>query len=80
MIEAKVLSVQQIPKGSKALLDDASGRTIAMVVWDTVREKMQDQSAFAAGRIVRVIGKVGEYKGELQITPEEGWDLTAKGG
>jgi DNA/RNA endonuclease YhcR with UshA esterase domain len=75
VLEGALVSVQPIPKGTRAVLDDGSGATVPVVVWDSVKQKMKDPAVLAERRRIRVAGKVGEYKGELQVVPEEGWDV-----
>jgi DNA/RNA endonuclease YhcR with UshA esterase domain len=69
-------SLRSIKNGSKAVLDDGSGKRITVVVWDRVKKKMKNPDDLKVGTRVRVVGKVSQYKEELQVVPEEGWDVT----
>jgi DNA/RNA endonuclease YhcR with UshA esterase domain len=70
--------LETLPKGTRATLDDGSEKRITVVVWDTVKKRMKDPAVLAAGHRVQVIGKVGIYRDELQVVPEEGWDVISK--
>jgi len=76
VLEGKIVSVQAIPEGAKAFLDDGSGTVAAVVISDSVKRKLKDPGVVAPGKKVRVAGKVGEVEGELRVVPEEGWDVT----
>ncbi|MHC4780067.1 MAG: OB-fold nucleic acid binding domain-containing protein, partial [Planctomycetota bacterium] len=71
-------SITEIPKGTKAYLEDGTKGKVVIVVWDTVRKKFRDPGLLSNGKRVQVVGKVLLFKGELQVVPEEGWDVVEK--
>ena len=43
-----------------------------------MKKKLRDPSVLSEGKRIQVVGKVSLFKGELQVVPEEGWDLIEK--
>lgn len=68
VIMGKVTGLSNIGKGTKMELTDPTG-TIDVVLWDSVREAAAPGLAPAAGKLLKVRGHVGEYRGRLQVVP-----------
>ena len=73
-IEAAIVAVEPFSAGIKALLDDGSAR-ITLLLWQNVYDVVPDRERLIAGAVVRVAGKVQEYRGELEIVPGMGADV-----
>lgn len=78
ILEGVVKAVEAIPKGTKLVLDDGSGKAAAVVVWDGVKKKLQDPGILAVGRRLQVVGQVTLFRGDPQVVPQDGWDVTAR--
>lgn len=76
-VEGQVVEASEFSKGFKYLLDDGSGR-IVLLLWRNVYDAVANKEGLAIGATVRVIGKVEEYKGTLEIVPASGADVTIK--
>ncbi len=76
-VEGQVVEMSEFSKGFKCLLDDGSGR-IVLLLWRNVYDAIGDREKLVVGATVRVIGKVDEYKGTLEIVPARGEDVVVK--
>ncbi|GEM_PF-1310164 len=63
--------------GTRIVLDDGSGKTAEVVVWDAVKQGMEEPGDLAVGRTLQVVGKVQLYHKKIQVVPENGWDVLA---
>jgi DNA/RNA endonuclease YhcR with UshA esterase domain len=78
ILVGKVASLRDIDKGTLLRLDDGSGKPATIVVWDGVKKQLRDPAVLAEGKRIQVVGKVSLFQDELQVVPEEGWDLIEK--
>ncbi len=60
---------QTFSKGIKFPLDDGTG-TIILLLWQNVYDAIPDADLLVAGAQVEVVGRIDEYRGDLEIIPE----------
>jgi DNA/RNA endonuclease YhcR with UshA esterase domain len=68
-LSGSVTEVAPFSAGVKYKLDDGSGQ-ITLLLWQSVYEQLADPGALAVGALLRVVGEVAEYRGEMEIVPE----------
>lgn len=73
-VEGTIATVTPFSQGIKYVLDDGSGH-ITLLLWQNVLDTVKEREGLAPGSVVRVTGKVDEYRGELEIVPGTGADL-----
>ena len=56
-------------QGVKFPLKDTTG-TIILLLWQNVHDAIPDASLLVAGARVEVVGRIDEYRGDLEIIPE----------
>ncbi|MFQ6100013.1 MAG: hypothetical protein ACE5OS_02105 [Anaerolineae bacterium] len=62
--------------GVKFTLDDTTG-TIVLLLWQNVYDSVPNTDQLAAGTQVTVVGRIDEYRGELEIIPQaDGVEVT----
>ena len=74
-IEGEVVSVEPFSKGIKFQIDDGSGR-ITLLLWQNVYEAVPKGQDLAVGATIRAAGTVNEYRGELELVPGLGVDVS----
>jgi DNA/RNA endonuclease YhcR with UshA esterase domain len=69
-VEGEIVEVRPFSEGINCLLDDGSGK-LTLLLWQSVLDTMAvvDRERLVLGAIVQASGKVGEYRGELEIVP-----------
>lgn len=77
VLTGEIAALKTISKGTKVILDDGSGKTVVVLLWDSIRRKLRDAAIVAVGRKVRVVGEVGTYQGEVQVEPQTELDFVA---
>jgi DNA/RNA endonuclease YhcR with UshA esterase domain len=60
---------QPFSQGIKFPLDDATG-TIILLLWQEVYDAIPDADRLVVGARVEVVGRIDEYRGDLEIIPE----------
>ncbi|HEY68766.1 MAG TPA: hypothetical protein G4N97_10920 [Thermoflexia bacterium] len=60
---------QTFSKGIKFPLDNGTG-TIILLLWQNVYDAIPDADLLVAGAQVEVVGRIDEYRGDLEIIPE----------
>jgi DNA/RNA endonuclease YhcR with UshA esterase domain len=70
----QVVRTASFSTGFKFTLDDGTGQ-IVLLLWQDVYDDVADIAGLNVGATVLVVGKVGQYNGELQITPLEASDV-----
>lgn len=73
-VEGNVKWVKQIKGGVLVQLDDGT-EIITFPIWDRILEKVPDADELQKGAKIAFTGKVGEYKGKLQVVPTYGPDV-----
>ncbi len=61
--------VETFSSGVKFTLDDGTG-TIILLLWQNVYDALPDAGRLVAGARVEVVGRIEEYRGDLEIIPE----------
>jgi len=74
-IDGYITSVFQLSSGMKYTVDDGSGKII-LIIWNNVYQAVPDKDRLVKGARVRVTGKVEVYKGDLEVIPQAGADVT----
>jgi DNA/RNA endonuclease YhcR with UshA esterase domain len=71
---AGVAEVGYFSKGIRYTLTDGTGN-ITLLVWQDVLEGMAARFDLFPGSQVRVVGRIDQYQGELEIVPRQGGDV-----
>ena len=75
LLEAAVTEIEPFSAGLKAVLDDGSG-SVVLLLWQDLYESLDQRASLVEGSLVRVQGKVNEYRGRLEIVPEVPSDVS----
>ncbi len=70
-VEGEVKWVKQIKGGVLVQMDDGT-EIMTFPIWDRIYETVPNADALCAGATISFVGKVGEYKGALQVVPTYG--------
>ncbi len=76
-VEGQIVEVRPFSQGMKYTLDDGSGK-ITLLLWQNIYDAVPDKDRLAVGVQVRVTGKVDEYRGEMEVIPEQGSNVLIK--
>lgn len=76
-LHGQVTKAANFAGGFKLTLDDGSGQ-IALVLWNEVYDAVANVAALNIGAQALVTGQIGEYEGELQVTPAVASDVTVE--
>jgi DNA/RNA endonuclease YhcR with UshA esterase domain len=69
MIEGQVIRVEGLRSAVKVFVSDGTGE-IVVFLWRTVLDRIPNNTALGTpGKVVRLVGLVEVYKGNLQVTP-----------
>lgn len=71
VVEGNVKSVKQIKGGVLVSIDDGT-EVMSFPIWDRVLESVPHRDELQAGAKIKFTGKVGEYKGAMQVVPTYG--------
>ena len=69
-LRGQVTGTASFSGGFKFTLDDGTGQ-IVLLLWGDVYDAVANVAGLNTGATVLVTGEIGEYEGELQITPAE---------
>jgi DNA/RNA endonuclease YhcR with UshA esterase domain len=69
-LRGQVTGTASLSGGFKFTLDDGTGQ-IVLLLWGDVYDAVANVAGLNTGATVLVTGEIGEYEGELQITPAE---------
>jgi DNA/RNA endonuclease YhcR with UshA esterase domain len=75
IVRGRVAETASFAGGFKFALQDGTGQ-IVLVLWSDTYDTLADAAELNVGAMVRVSGQIGEYEGELQITPPKASDVT----
>ena len=78
-VDGNILSTKQIKGGVLIQFDDGTD-IVTFPIWDRVLETVPNAEAMQKGASLSFTGKVGEYKGKLQIIPTYGPTVIVKPG
>jgi len=79
VVRGAVTKVSPFSSGVKYTLDDGTGAVIVLL-WQNVYEAIPDTGQLVTGSRVEVVGQIDEYRGELEIIPDEdGITITGAG-
>lgn len=76
-LRGQVADTASFSGGFKFTLDDGTGK-IVLVLWGDVYDAVAEVAGLNIGATVRVTGEIGEYEGELQITPAGANEVTVE--
>jgi DNA/RNA endonuclease YhcR with UshA esterase domain len=68
VVEGTVTQVDPFSSGVKLRLDDGSG-SVTLLLWQDVYDLVTERERLITGAVVRALGEVAEYRGELEIVP-----------
>ncbi len=72
--EGKIIRYRRFSKGISFTIADNNDK-IDLVIWNSLYNKLKTKNNFKKGVYLRIIGKVGEYRGNLQIVPKKESDI-----
>jgi len=75
-VEGTVVGAASFSAGFKFTLDDGTGQ-MTLLMWHNVYDDCWDAAKINLGATVRATGEIGQYEGELQITPHLGGEVKA---
>ena len=73
-VQGTAVEVVPFSKGINVLLDDGSGR-ITLLLWQSVLDTVPCREQLAAGITMRATGRLGEYRGALEVVLGIGSEL-----
>ncbi len=79
VVRGTVVELDDLSSGVRLALDDGSGR-VAVVLWQSVHENAGNPAAIDLGALVRVLGEVNVYRGELEVVPALAADVQVLAG
>jgi DNA/RNA endonuclease YhcR with UshA esterase domain len=74
VVEGTIVQAQAFSSGVKLGIDDGTG-TVTLLLWQDVYDSYGDRERLVKGTMVRVLGEVAEYRGELEIVPDHAQDV-----
>ena len=77
-VEGVLRSLRSFSAGMRGTLDDGTG-TVTLLLWQDVYDGLADPAAVVPGAMLRVVGEVSEYRGELEVVPQVPGDVTVTG-
>ena len=72
--EGKIIRYRRFSKGISFTIADNNDK-IDLVIWNSLYNKLKTKNNLKKGVYLRIIGKVGEYRGNLQIVPKKESDI-----
>ncbi len=69
VVEGTIAEVDAFSAGVKIRLDDGSG-AVTLLLWQDLHDSLADRASLVEGAVIRVLGEVAEYRGELEIVPQ----------
>ena len=69
MIQGTITGVDNFSQGVKLALEDGTG-TVTLLLWQNLYEALPEGGALIEGATLRALGRVEEYRGELELVPE----------
>lgn len=73
-VQGQVMRVGKFSQGVRVTLDDGSGQ-ITVVLWQDLLDEIPNADALKKGAQMQVLGKVSQYRGELEIIPTRASDV-----
>ncbi|HUN24569.1 MAG TPA: hypothetical protein PK299_15675 [Anaerolineales bacterium] len=73
-VEGKVRGFDYFSLGARMQVKDDTG-SIDVVLWQNVLDFVPEAKNLISGPLIRLTGKIGEYRGRLQIVPQIGFDI-----
>jgi DNA/RNA endonuclease YhcR with UshA esterase domain len=70
VVEGRIVRATLLSAGCKSVVDDGSGPAVIWML-NAVYGQLIDPAGWNVGGIVRVTGRVNEYKGELEVVPQD---------
>lgn len=77
-VEGVLVSLRTFSAGVRGRLDDGTG-AVTLLLWQDVYDGLPDPTQVAPGAVLRVVGEVSEYKGDLEVVPQVSGDVTVVG-
>lgn len=73
-VSGQVERVAKFSQGMRAVIADDSGE-ITLVLWKNIYDEIPNASELQKGANITVLGKLSEYRGELEIVPNRASDV-----
>lgn len=73
-VAGEVKSAKKFSQGLRVILDDGSG-AITLLVWKDLLEQLANADQVASGAHIQIVGKLSQYRGDLEITPSRAGDI-----
>ncbi len=77
-VEGVLKSLQTFSAGVKGALDDGTG-TVTLLLWQDVYDALPKPEEVTPGAVLRIVGEVAEYRGELEVVPQVAADVAVVG-
>lgn len=74
VVEGTIVQARPFSSGVKLRLDDGSG-AVTLLLWQDVYDQYGERERLVEGAVVRALGEVAEYRGELEIVPDYAQDV-----
>ncbi|MDF1512479.1 MAG: OB-fold nucleic acid binding domain-containing protein [Anaerolineae bacterium] len=75
LVQGKVVAMEGIKGGLRAVLDDGTGQ-IVLVLWERTYSALDDPANLDLGAAITINGEVSAYEGALEIIPHQASDIT----
>ncbi|HZQ10582.1 MAG TPA: exodeoxyribonuclease VII large subunit [Anaerolineae bacterium] len=73
-VSGEIMRVAKFSQGLRATVNDDTGE-VALVLWQDVLNQMANASQLVTGAQVQALGKVSEFRGELEVLPNRASDI-----
>ncbi len=74
-VEGTVVRAESFQNGFRLTLDDGTGQVV-LLLWLSVYDQLPDPSGLREGARVRTTGTLEEYRGQREVVPTQGADVT----
>lgn len=75
VVEGTITKVKRIKGGMLVTIDDGTG-TMTFPIWEKTFNHIPNKEMISEGNIISFSGKVGEYKGAIQVIPSRGENVS----
>lgn len=75
MIDGTVNRVDSGDQFTRIFVADETGAEVEIFLWNNIWQRVPNKDAIVAGRQIRVVGVVGEFRGTVQLSPPLPFDV-----
>ncbi len=73
-VSGEITRVSKFSQGLRAMVRDETG-DVTLVLWQDILNQIPNASQIVTGAQVKALGKVGEFRGELEVLPNRASDI-----